>query len=56
MNEQEKYRYFQQFNRTMYVIGRVTLIVSLILLVSIPFWWESSMMPCPMGRDFYLVL
>ena len=37
MNEQEKYRYFQQFNRTMYVIGRVTLIVSLILLVSIPF-------------------
>ena len=37
MNEQEKYRYFQQFNHTMHVIGRVTLIVSLILLVSIPF-------------------
>ena len=37
MNEQEKYAYFEKFNNTMHRIGRIMLIISLVLLIGVPF-------------------
>lgn len=37
MNEQEKNKFFTEFNKEMYRIGKITLTIAVILLVSVPF-------------------
>ena len=52
MNEKEKYIYFEKFNRTIHRIGRLTLLVSLVLLISVPFLVGFVYEAMPDGRGF----
>lgn len=52
MNEQEKYKTFEKFNNTLHVIGRITLLVSMVLLISIPFLVGFVYDAMPDGKGF----
>lgn len=52
MNEQEKALLFEKFNDAMHRIGKLTLIVSIVLLVAIPFLVGYVYDAMPDGRGF----
>lgn len=52
MNEQEKQRYFHTYNQQIHVLGRITLIVSMLLLIGVPFIFGIMFDAMPDGKGF----
>lgn len=52
MNQEEKIRFFTKFNDSLHRIGRITLIIGVILLVSVPFVFGLITGEMPAGGAF----